>query len=61
MAKKNPIDVTSENFSDLLIQGLEEAVAVEEGRAKPVRVSRRKITARKADVAPPPDTTGSTS
>ena len=27
MAKKNPIKVTSENFGDLLIQGLEEAVA----------------------------------
>jgi putative transcriptional regulator len=54
MAKKNPINVTSENFGGLLIQGLEEAVAIEEGRAKPVRVSRRKITARKADVAPPP-------
>jgi hypothetical protein len=54
MPKKNPINVTSENVGDLLIQGLEEAIAVEEGRAKPVRVSRRKITARKADVAPPP-------
>ena len=54
MAKKNPINVTSENFGDLLIQGLEEAVAIEEGREKPVRVSRRKITARKADIAPPP-------
>lgn len=54
MAKKSQIEVTSENFGDLLIQGLEEAAAVDKGRAKPARVSRRKITARKADVAPPP-------
>jgi putative transcriptional regulator len=53
MAKKHPLEVT-ENFGDLLIQGLEEAIAAEEGRAKPARVSRRKITARRADVAPPP-------
>lgn len=49
------VEVTSENFGDLLIKGLEEAVAVEGGRLKPARVSRRKITAREADIAPPPE------
>lgn len=54
MAKETRIEVTSENFGELLIQGLEEAVAIQEGGAKPARVNRRKITARKAEVAPPP-------
>lgn len=48
------VGVTGENFGDLLIQGLEEAVAVKEGRLEPAQVSRRKITARKAEVTPPP-------
>jgi len=61
MAKKNPIKVTSKNFGNLLIKGLEKAVTVEEDGAQPARVSRRKITARKADVAAQPSTTGSTS
>jgi DNA-binding transcriptional regulator YiaG len=54
MAKKNRIEVTSENFGKLLIQGIEEAVAIKEGRTKPARVNRRKITSRKAEVSPPP-------
>jgi putative transcriptional regulator len=49
-----PGEVTGENFGDLL-KGLEEAVAVDEGRLKRARVSRRKITARKIDVPPPPE------
>lgn len=48
------IEVTSENFGELLIQGLEEAVAIEEGGAEPARLRRVDLTARKAHVAPPP-------
>lgn len=48
------VEVTDENLGDLLIKGLEEAVAVNQGRLKPAHVSRRKITAREADIAPPP-------
>lgn len=54
MAKKSRIDVTAENFGDLLIKGLEEAVELEAGRAAPARLSRRKVTARMSEVAPPP-------
>lgn len=49
------VEVTSDNFGDLLIKGLEEAVAIETGRLKAVRVSRRKIRrvkAHGADVRP---------
>lgn len=53
MAKKR-ITVTSQNFGDLLVQGLEEALAVEQGNAKPARVRRRKLTMRRVEVAPPP-------
>jgi putative transcriptional regulator len=52
MSKKT--EVTSENYADLLIEGLREAVAIEEGRAKPARVRRRKVTTRQARVLPPP-------
>jgi putative transcriptional regulator len=48
------IEVTEENFGELLIQGLEEAVAIEEGEIQPVRVRRRKVTTRQVSVAPPP-------
>lgn len=51
---KNRVTVTDENFGELLIAGLTEAVAVHEGRAKPPRVSRRKLTTRSVEVAPPP-------
>jgi putative transcriptional regulator len=48
------IEVNEENFGELLIQGLEEAVAIEAGELSPARVRRRKVTARQANVAPPP-------
>jgi DNA-binding transcriptional regulator YiaG len=51
---KKKIEVTSENFGDVLIQGLEEAVAVARGKIPPARVTRRKVTARHVEVAPPP-------
>lgn len=48
------IEVTEENFGELLIQGLEEATAIEKGELRAARVRRRKVTARQASVAPPP-------
>jgi DNA-binding transcriptional regulator YiaG len=48
------IDVTEENFGELLIQSLEEAVEVETGGLQPARVRRRKVTARQVRVSPPP-------
>jgi hypothetical protein len=51
---KKKIEVTSENFGDVLMQGLEEAIAVARGRTPPARVTRRKLTARQVEVALPP-------
>lgn len=48
------IEVTEENFGELLIQGLEEAIAYERGELKGARVHRRTITARHARVPKPP-------
>lgn len=48
------IEVTGENFGELLIQGLEEAVAIEKGGLRAAQVRRRKVTAREVSVAPPP-------
>jgi putative transcriptional regulator len=48
------IQVTDDNFGELLIEGLKEAVAIEAGELRPDRVRRRKVTARQASVAPPP-------
>jgi DNA-binding transcriptional regulator YiaG len=48
------INVTEENFGELLIQSLEEAVAMEEGDLRPIRVRRRKVTARQVRATPPP-------
>ncbi len=55
MAGKNDqrIEVTEENFGDLLIQGLREAHAVVRGDAEPARRTRRAMTTREADVKPP--------
>lgn len=55
MARENEdrIEVTEENFGDLLIQGLQEAHAVVRGEAEPARRVRRAITAREAVVTPP--------
>lgn len=51
---KNRVTVTDENFGELLIAGLTDAVAVHEGRAKAAHVTRRKLTTRSVEVAPPP-------
>jgi hypothetical protein len=48
------IDVRGENFGELLIQSLEEAVEVEKGGLQPARFRRRKVTARQVRVSPPP-------
>jgi putative transcriptional regulator len=47
------IEVTSENFGELLIQGLHEALAVERGEAVAARRVRRVATVREASVLPP--------
>lgn len=55
MASSNDdaLEVTNENFGDLLIQGMQEAVAVRRGTAQPARRVRRAMTAREAIVQPP--------
>jgi DNA-binding transcriptional regulator YiaG len=55
MAHKNddPIQVTNENFGDLLIEGLQEALEVRRGKVEPARRVRRPMTAREAVVQPP--------
>lgn len=55
MASNNDdaLKVTSENFGDLLIQGMQEAVAVRRGTAQPAHRVRRAMTAREAIVQPP--------
>jgi DNA-binding transcriptional regulator YiaG len=44
-----------DNFGDMLIGALEEAVAYERGELPEVRVDRVEITARRASVMPPPE------
>lgn len=51
MTKKKIEDMT---FGELLVQGLTEAVAVKRGELKPAKVTRVRVTAREAKVAPPP-------
>lgn len=46
--------VTSENFAERLLRSAEQAVAIKRGDAKPARVTRRKITARKVMVEEAP-------
>ena len=62
MASKNKNDdalkVTDQNFGDLLIEGLREAVAVRRGKQEPARRVRRPMTAREAVVLPPPQYQG---
>jgi putative transcriptional regulator len=54
MAGKNDaIRVTDQNFGDLLIEGLQEAVAVRRGKQEPARRVQRPMTARDAVVQPP--------
>lgn len=54
MASKNDdaVQVTDQNFGELLIQGLQEALDVRRGSARPARRVRR-MTARDAVVHPP--------
>jgi DNA-binding transcriptional regulator YiaG len=47
------IEVTDENFGDLLIDALTEARAIAGGDAEPARRVRRPMTARTASVQPP--------
>ena len=49
-----PITVTSENFGDLLIAALDQAIALEEGDTTKARVRYAKTTTRKTAVEPPP-------
>ena len=51
--KDDAVKVTTENFGDLLIEGLQEALAVRRGEAEPARRVRRLMTAREALVQPP--------
>ena len=60
MASNNDeaVKVTDQNFGDLLIEGLREAVAVRRGHREPARRVRRPMTAREAVVLPPPQYRG---
>ena len=51
--KRDRIEVTAENFGDLLVESMREAVAYERGDLE-ARVDRRKITVRKATTTPAP-------
>jgi putative transcriptional regulator len=55
MASSNnqPVRVTNDNFGDLLIEGLNEALAVRRGEREPARRERRLVSAREAVVQPP--------
>lgn len=54
IAAKEPITVTSENFGDLLIAALDQAIAFEEGDTTKARIRYATTTARKTAVEPPP-------
>jgi putative transcriptional regulator len=47
------VEVTNENFGELLIRGLEEARAIRRGESEPARRVRRTVTVQDADVEPP--------
>ncbi len=47
------IEVTEDNFAELLMEGLAEARSVARGEAEPVRRVRRPMTARATEVHPP--------
>ena len=49
-----PIEVTSENFGDLLIESLMEHVAIKKGRTKASAIRTYPITAREVAVKEPP-------
>lgn len=46
--------VTNDDFGELLIEALEEAVAYKQGKRPGLRVTRYEVTARGATVSPPP-------
>lgn len=48
------MEVTNHNFGALLVQSLEEAVEIKEGRRAPARVDTVQVTTRRAKAAPPP-------
>jgi DNA-binding transcriptional regulator YiaG len=50
-------ETNEQNFGDIIIQGLREAIAYERGELTGVRVSRRPLTARRT-AAPPPASYG---
>jgi len=52
-APTDAVTVTSENFGDLLIASLEEAVAIDRGALAPARAVTRERTARDTAVPPP--------
>jgi DNA-binding transcriptional regulator YiaG len=47
------VEVTNENFGELLIRGLEEARSIRHGESEPAHRVRRTMTALDADVEPP--------
>lgn len=47
------IEVTDENFGELLIQGLREVRAIQRGESEPAHRVRRVVTAQEAEVEPP--------
>jgi putative transcriptional regulator len=51
--RESRIEVTEQNFGELLVEGLEEALEVRRGVAEPARRVRRVVTARQAAVRPP--------
>src|SRR5687768_4674764 len=46
--------VTNENFGDMLVEAAREMVAVQRGELEPAYVERRVLTARHAELRPPP-------
>ena len=50
---EDQITVTEENFGDLLIEGLQEALTIRRGDKEPARRIRRAVTLREAVVEPP--------
>lgn len=55
MAKQDEdrIEVTDENFGELLVQGFREVRAIQRGESEPAHRVRRVVTAQEADVTPP--------
>jgi putative transcriptional regulator len=50
---EDAIEVTDENFGELLIEGMREALAIHRGEAEPARRVRRPMTERNTIVEPP--------